>query len=58
MTVVGLATDYCVKNTALDALKAGFTVTVDSTATRGVDVEPQDSERALEEVRAAGASVA
>jgi nicotinamidase/pyrazinamidase len=58
VTVVGLATDYCVKNTALDALRNGFTVTVDSTATRGVDVEPQDSERALEEVRAAGASVA
>src|SRR5215218_2254484 len=37
VTVVGLATDYCVKNTALDALRNGFTVTVDSTATRGVD---------------------
>jgi nicotinamidase/pyrazinamidase len=58
VTVVGLATDYCVKNTALDALRNGFHVTVDSTATRGVDVEPGDSERALEEVRAAGASVA
>ena len=55
VTVVGLATDYCVKNTALDALREGFGVTVDSTATRGVDVEPGDSERALEEVRAAGA---
>jgi nicotinamidase/pyrazinamidase len=58
VTVVGLATDYCVKNTALDALREGFSVTVDSTATRGVDVEPDDSARALEEVRAAGASVA
>jgi nicotinamidase/pyrazinamidase len=58
VTVVGLATDYCVKNTALDALREGFTVTVDSTATRGVEVEPGDSERALEAVRAAGASVA
>jgi nicotinamidase/pyrazinamidase len=58
VTVVGLATDYCVKNTALDALREGFTVTVDSTATRGVDVQPGDSERALDEVRAAGASVA
>jgi nicotinamidase/pyrazinamidase len=56
--VVGLATDYCVKNTALDALREGFSVTVDSTATRGVDVEPDDSARALEQVRAAGASVA
>jgi nicotinamidase/pyrazinamidase len=58
VTVVGLATDYCVKNTALDALREGFTVTVDSTATRGVEVEPGDSERALAEVRTAGASVA
>ena len=58
VTVVGLATDYCVKNTALDALREGFPVTVDRTATRGVDVEPGDSERALEQVRAAGASVA
>jgi nicotinamidase/pyrazinamidase len=58
LTVVGLATDYCVKNTALDALREGFAVTVDSTATRGVDVQPGDSERALDEVRAAGASVA
>jgi nicotinamidase/pyrazinamidase len=58
VTIVGLATDYCVKNTALDALRQGFPVTVDSTATRGVEVEPGDSERALEQVRAAGASVA
>jgi nicotinamidase/pyrazinamidase len=58
VTVVGLATDYCVKNTALDALREGFNVTVDSTATRGVDLEPGDSERALDELRAAGASVA
>jgi nicotinamidase/pyrazinamidase len=54
VTVVGLATDYCVKNTALDALRAGFRVTVDTAAVRGVEVEPGDSERALAEVRAAG----
>ena len=58
LTVVGLATDYCVKNTALDALREGFTVTVDSTAVRGVDVREGDSERALAELRAAGASIA
>ena len=58
LTVVGLATDYCVKNTALDALRNGFQVTVDSTAVRGVEVEPGDSERALAEVRAAGGAVA
>jgi nicotinamidase/pyrazinamidase len=56
--VVGLATDYCVKHTALEALQEGFTVLVDSTAVRGVDVEPGDSERALAEMRAAGASIA
>ena len=54
VTIAGLATDYCVKNTALDALRLGFGVTVDSAAVRGVDVEPGDSERALDEVRAAG----
>jgi nicotinamidase/pyrazinamidase len=58
VTVVGLAADYCVKNTALDALREGFSVTVASSAVRGVDVEPDDSTRALEQVRAAGASVA
>jgi nicotinamidase/pyrazinamidase len=58
VTVVGLATDYCVKNTALDALRAGFQVTVDSTAARGVEVQPGDSEAALAEVRAAGGVIA
>jgi len=57
VTVVGLATDYCVKNTALDALREGLRVTVDSSAVRGVNVEPGDDERALDELRAAGASV-
>ena len=58
VTVVGLATDYCVKNTALDALRAGFQVTVDSSAVRGVEVQAGDSERALAEVRAAGGVMA
>jgi nicotinamidase-related amidase len=58
VTVVGLATDYCVKNTALDALRHGFHVTVDSTAVRGVEVQEGDSEQALAEVRAAGGAVA
>ncbi len=58
LTVVGLATDYCVKNTALDALRAGFQVSVDSTAVRGVEVNEGDSERALAEVRAAGGVMA
>jgi nicotinamidase/pyrazinamidase len=57
VTVVGLATDYCVKNTALDALGRGLDVTVESEAVRGVDVQEGDSERALEELRQAGATV-
>jgi nicotinamidase/pyrazinamidase len=58
ITVVGLATDYCVKNTAIDALKEGFGVNVDHVAVRGVEVEEGDSERALAEMRAAGAAIA
>lgn len=58
VTIVGLATDYCVKNTALDALRAGFQVTIDTNAVRGVEVQEGDSERALAEVRAAGGVMA
>lgn len=58
VTIVGLATDYCVKNTALDALREGLAVTVDSEGVRGVDVSEGDSERALDELRSAGAVVA
>jgi nicotinamidase/pyrazinamidase len=54
VTVVGLATDYCVRATALDALREGFDVTVDRAGVRGIDVNPGDSERALGEVTAAG----
>ena len=57
VTVVGLATDYCVKNTALDALRAGFRVRVDPEGVRGVNIDPGDDERALEELRAAGVTV-
>ena len=58
ITVVGLATDYCVMNTALDGLRNGFGVTVDSSAVRPVEVQPGDGRRALEQVRAAGGGVA
>jgi nicotinamidase/pyrazinamidase len=58
VTVVGLATDYCVKHTALDARGAGFDVLVDRAGVRGVEVEPGDSERALDELREAGVTVA
>src|SRR5215217_3845975 len=57
VTVVGLATDVCVKNTALEGLKEGFAVRVDSRAARGVDLQPGDSDRALDEMRAAGAQI-
>jgi nicotinamidase/pyrazinamidase len=51
--VGGLALDYCVKNTALDARRAGFEVVVHTDATRAVNVEPGDDERALAELRGA-----
>jgi nicotinamidase/pyrazinamidase len=57
ITVVGLATDYCVKNTVLAARELGFDVEVDADAVRPVDVQPGDGERALDEMRAAGATV-
>jgi nicotinamidase/pyrazinamidase len=57
LLVAGLATDYCVKHTTLDALDEGFAVTVVRDAVRGVDVRPGDAERALDEMREAGARV-
>jgi nicotinamidase/pyrazinamidase len=57
ITVVGLATDYCVKNTVLDARRLGFDVGVDAAAIRAVDVQPGDGERAIAEMQAAGARV-
>ena len=51
----GLATDYCVNGTVLDALKGGFEAIFLSDASKGVDVKPGDSERAIEEMLRAGA---
>src|SRR3712207_4683081 len=45
VTVVGLATDYCVRNTALDALTHGFRVSVDPEGVRGVDAQDRKSTR-------------
>jgi nicotinamidase/pyrazinamidase len=56
--VCGLATDYCVKATALDARAAGFDVVVIEDAAAAVNVDPADEERALRAVRDAGAAVA
>lgn len=54
VVVVGLATDYCVKATALDAVRKGFETRVLREGVRAVDLKPGDGERALEELRAAG----
>lgn len=56
--VGGLAQDVCVRATVLDACEAGFETHLIADATRAVDVEPGDGERALEAMRAAGARIA
>ncbi len=56
--VCGLATDYCVKATALDARREGFEVVVLENAIRAVNVDPKDGENAVEEMRAAGCAFA
>lgn len=55
VTVVGLATDYCVRATALDAAERGFRVTVETRGIRGI--APDTSKRALAELRAAGVEI-
>jgi len=55
LCIGGLATDYCVKHSVLDACSAGLTVTVLADAIAGVDLTPGDSERALSQMREAGA---
>ena len=54
IVVVGLATDYCVKATALDGLAAGFAVELLVEAVRSVDLTEGDGERALAEIADAG----
>jgi nicotinamidase/pyrazinamidase len=56
--VVGLATDYCVKATALDAKAAGFDAVVLEDAAAAVNVKPGDEQAALQELRDAGVAVA
>ncbi len=55
--VCGLATDYCVKATALDAHAAGFATVVIADASAAVDVHPGDEGAALAELRAAGVEI-
>ncbi|MEY3683658.1 MAG: hypothetical protein RIS62_368 [Chloroflexota bacterium] len=54
VTVCGLATDWCVKATALDALTAGFTVEVAVAATAGVELRTGDTAAALQAIESAG----
>jgi len=54
----GVATDYCVKNTLLGAVNLGFQAILLTDAVRGVDVNPGDVERAVEEMLSAGAVAA
>ncbi len=55
--VAGLALDYCVKATALEARELGFDVVLHLGATRAVEVQPGDGERSLQELRDAGVEV-
>ena len=53
--VGGLATDYCVKSSVLDALKFGFKVKLLIDAIKGVNIKPEDSEEAIQEMIRGGA---
>lgn len=57
VVVGGLATDYCVKHTVLDALRHGFKVKAVENAMRPVDLQPGDGDRAIDEMRYAGAEI-
>ena len=54
VVIAGLATDYCVKATALDALRLGYRTAVLTDGIRAVDLAPGDGQRALDELAAAG----
>jgi nicotinamidase/pyrazinamidase len=58
VVVVGLATDYCVSATALDAARLGYETSLLTDAIAAVDLQPGDGERALEAMRAAGVAMA
>jgi nicotinamidase/pyrazinamidase len=55
--MAGMATDYCVKESALEALRQGLEITIIADGIRGVDLQEGDSQRALAEITAAGARV-
>lgn len=58
VAVVGLATDYCVRASAIDAARLGFDTTVITDAIRAVEVNPGDGEGALQDMREAGVKLA
>ena len=55
--VVGLATDYCIKETAIDGANAGFATTVLTAGVRAVNLEPDDGSRAIAAMAAAGVTI-
>ncbi|PRP93122.1 nicotinamidase/pyrazinamidase [Enhygromyxa salina] len=57
VAICGLALDYCVKFTALDALSLGLETTLIRDATRPVELEPGDGQRAIEAIREAGGEI-
>jgi nicotinamidase/pyrazinamidase len=57
VVVVGLATDYCVKETALDAVRLGYDTTVVLAAVRPVELEPGDGQRAVDVMADAGVAL-
>jgi nicotinamidase/pyrazinamidase len=57
LVIVGLAGDYCVKETALDGVRLGYAVDVPLALTRFVALEPGDAGRTVEDLRAAGVTV-
>jgi nicotinamidase/pyrazinamidase len=58
VVVLGLATDYCVKETALDAVRLGYDTTLVQDGVRPVEVEPGDGRRAVEAMAEAGVTLA
>lgn len=55
--ICGLATDYCVKFTVLDAISEGFQTFLISDATKAVNIQPNDYDSAIDEMKAAGAVI-
>lgn len=57
LVMLGLATDYCVKYSVLDALELGYQVDVVAEGCRGVNLNPEDSDIALAQMAAQGAVI-